>query len=166
MTDQADKCPRCELCKGNTHHWLTDPQPEYPDGTNYACKHCSARGRACSVCNGEGCEACQGEGVVHDLEASALAVEVERLTTICMAAGFVGKGTTIVGDKYLAKLNRQIADVEADNARLRGLLKPFADIWHDIEHADDDWQDDDTVSCPIAIEHFREAAEAAKEGKR
>lgn len=58
------RCPKCEVCEGLRHHWMTDPQPDtrLPE---YRCAHCSTRGRECTGCDGDGCEACAGEGVME-----------------------------------------------------------------------------------------------------
>ncbi len=66
------KCPKCPECRVASHHWMSDPLMAYPDGTEYACKHCDVRGRTCPACGGAGCDGCNREGVVLDPEVTDL----------------------------------------------------------------------------------------------
>ena len=61
-------CPKCEVCKGNSHHWMWQANEERQMGF-YECKHCDAEGVECIECDGTGgdeqhyCPECDGEGV-------------------------------------------------------------------------------------------------------
>jgi len=64
----ARTCRRCTTCEDFEHHWLEDPQPDVV--TDWACKHCPARGVECPVCDGdedeaEDCDTCGGAMVVR-----------------------------------------------------------------------------------------------------
>jgi hypothetical protein len=55
-------CPKCEVCKGCSHHWLYNTAPQAR--STHVCKHCPVVGDECAVCNGDGCHECDGEGVI------------------------------------------------------------------------------------------------------
>lgn len=75
-TAPTTSCRRCVDCEGSPHHWTEDPRPY--SATDWACKHCEARGIACPICDGDeedqiGCALCGGEGVVEVVGRTVLA---------------------------------------------------------------------------------------------
>ena len=82
------ECRRCSDCRGNTHHWLENPdagndpaESEHDPERTHVCKHCDAVGDECDECGGSGrgecvgrdedgscdyenCCVCDGEGVI------------------------------------------------------------------------------------------------------
>jgi hypothetical protein len=75
-------CQRCGDCRGAEHHWIDDFGL-----TDYACKHCPARGVMCPDCSGVGqlddrydlgCARCNLTGVVEVVEITAAEVAVLR----------------------------------------------------------------------------------------
>jgi len=57
------------------------------------------------------------------VEIDKLTRERDKLTDLCMAAGFLGRGTQIVGDGYLAKLTRERDEARAACAATLPLLR-------------------------------------------
>lgn len=75
-------CRRCVDCDGSPHHWIEDP-PAHNGATDWACRHCEARGIFCPSCDGDveeqvGCELCGGDGVVEVLDRTVFAAPTEE----------------------------------------------------------------------------------------
>ena len=63
--------------------------------------------------------------------------ERDKLTDLCMAVGFIGQGTQIVGDGYLANLKRECEEAKAACAAWKKAATPFAKTYRHCHFEND-----------------------------